>query len=215
MHYQINDVIIRSENAAKSPKQQSKEILEWLKSQDKIKRAIDYGCGKLRYSKELGEKCEELFVLDSKIQLERTQVIFDEKTNIIDYVKSNMSNTKVMPVENLGGLKVKFDIVLCANVLSAIPKTKDRDNVAKNIHSLMKEDGKALFVTQYYDTYFTKALSDPNNIKYNDGWINKDYNSFYGIINPEQLEALIIKANFKIKKKWKASKSIFIEAGKK
>lgn len=215
MHYKINGIIIQSENAAKSAKQQSKEILEWLKKQNKVRRALDYGCGKLRYSKELNSICEELFLLDSKIQLERTQLLFDEKTNIYNYVKKYMPTTKIIPAQYIEKLKIKFDLVLCINVLSSIPTQRSRIKVIKNIGSLLKCTGKALFVTQYYDTFFSNALKNPNIIKYNDGWISKNtINSFYGLIYPKDLESLITKNNLKIKTKWKASKSIFIEAGK-
>jgi SAM-dependent methyltransferase len=214
MHYKIDNILIQSEYAAKSAKQQSKEILEWLSNHEKVKKGIDYGCGKLRYSKELGQICEELFLLDSKVQLKRAQVIFDEKTTIADYVKKYLPSAKLYAAEDFEKIKAKFDIALCVNVLSSIPTQKSRNIVISNIASILKNNGKALFVTQYYDTFFSMALSDPNNLKYNDGWISqKKYNSFYGLITPEELENSLTKHNFRIVNKWKASKSIFIEAG--
>jgi hypothetical protein len=214
MHYKIGNMIIHSEYAAKSAKQQNVEILKWFSNQKKVKKGLDYGCGKLRYSFELGNICEELFLLDSKIQLERTQVLFDERTTIYDYVKKHRPFTKVFSADEYNKLKIKFDLILCINVLSSIPTQKSRNKLISNLAALLKINGKALFVTQYYDTFFSKALNDTKNIRYNDGWISQQsYNSFYGIIGPEELENSLINNDLRIMNKWKASKSIFIEAG--
>ena len=205
---------IHSEYAAKSAKQQNVEILKWLSNQKKVVKALDYGCGKLRYSFELGKTCEELFLLDSKIQLERLQVLFNEKTTIYNYIKKYNPFIKVFSAEESYKLNIKFDLILCINVLSSIPTQISRNKVISNIKSLLKKEGKALFVTQYYDTFFSKALNDSNNIRYNDGWISKQsYNSFYGLIGPEELEKSLTNKGLIIINKWKASKSIFIEAG--
>lgn len=214
MHYKVENMIIHSEYAAKSAKQQNVEIVKWLANHKRVKKALDYGCGKLRYSFELGRICEELYLLDSKIQLERTQMLFDEKTTIYNYVKKYRPLTKIYSAEECDKIKIKFDLILCINVLSSIPAQKSRNRVISNTASLLKTDGKALFVTQYYDTFFSKALNDPKNIKYNDGWISQQgYNSFYGLIGPEELENSLIKNDLRILNKWKSSKSIFIETG--
>lgn len=215
MHYKIKGICIQSEYAAKSVKQQSRAILDWINNQEKVINALDYGCGKLRYSKELNKICKNLYLLDSKVQLERIQLLFDEKLSIVDYVRNCLPHAKIVAVEDYPKIKVKFDIVLCINVLSSIPTWNNRNVVIKNIASLLKNRGKALFVTQYYDTFFTKSLKDPSNIKFNDGWISKgNTNSFYGLIGPIELEEAIIKNKLHIINKWKASKSVFIEASK-
>lgn len=212
MHYNIKGFCIQSEYAAKSAKQQSGD---WINSQNKVINALDYGCGKLRYSKELNNICKNLYLLDSKVQLERIQLLFEEKMSIVDYTKKRFPNATIIAAEDYDKIKVKFDLVLCVNVLSSIPTWSSRNIVIKNIASLLKNNGKALFVTQYYDTFFTKSLNNPANIKYNDGWISKGkFNSFYGLIGPVELEEAIIKNDLFVINKWKASKSIFIEASK-
>ena len=51
MHYKINDIVIKSENAAKPTFTPSNDMLHLL--EDNISDSdivLDYGCGKLRYT---------------------------------------------------------------------------------------------------------------------------------------------------------------------
>ena len=49
MIYRAKGHTIHSENAAKSPLQVSKYLVDWIKAREKVNSALDYGCGKLRY----------------------------------------------------------------------------------------------------------------------------------------------------------------------
>lgn len=212
MQYLIGDYLINSENAAKSAKQPSMEVIKWIDNLRFTEKILDYGCGKLRYVNYLIKKCDSLFVLDSDIQLSRKQRIFNLESSIIDYVAQH-NTLKILFIKDIPSHESEFDFITCINVLSSIPNDVDRLTVLKNIKFLLKDNGKALFVTQYSDTYFTSAINNSKNILYNDGWIaiNK-YNSFYGLIGSEKLTDLLDEVGLIILKVWKKNKSVYCEA---
>lgn len=211
MHYIINNCLIKSENAALSTKQTNKKILEIIDGLKYYDSILDYGCGKCRYARYLSKKAKKLYLTDSKIQLERVQIIENCKTTIKDYASNVLKNGIVFSVEEIDFRK-KYDFILCTNVLSAIPKTYERKKVLKNIFKLLKKDGIALLSLQYRNSYFDTYKTNKNACPYNDGWIIKNRNnySYYAIIPPEKLCLLCEEAGFKIHKKIIVDGSIYV-----
>jgi SAM-dependent methyltransferase len=204
MHYSIkkeNEIVIKSEYAAKSIRQQSGWVIDWIKNLPVNSIVLDYGCGKLRYTIPLIQRVNEVIAVDSKEQLNRIQKIDKDKQLTIKEYSKSVSNLKVCSIEEFN-YNQYFDWALCTNVLSAIPHENERIKVLQNIYQALKSNGKALITTQFRNSYFKLYQIKENAQNYNDGWIikNKKGYSFYGIIPPNSLKELCLKAgitNFK------------------
>lgn len=189
MHYNINDdIIIKSENAAKSYTQPNKYLLDMIKDFANVDRVLDYGCGKLRYTIPLCELAKEVIAIDSNEQILRKQKIWNEKTSVMVY-SNKIDNLEVYSLNDTKWKEYKYDFILCSNVLSAIPNDLDRIKVLNNIKSILSYKGKALITTLYRNSYFSLYKMRESSIKYHDGWIVKNGSlfSFYGLISVEKL----------------------------
>lgn len=202
MHYNINqDIIIKSENAAKSNLQPNKYVLDYFKGIYNMDLVLDYGCGKLRYTIPLCNLAEKVIAIDSEEQITRKQRIWAEQTSIIDY-SDRINNLQVYSIRENKWKSYKYDFILCSNILSAIPYDSERFEVLNNIKELLNYKGRALITTQYRNSYFSTYESRNNTFKYHDGWIikNKSYYSFYGLISTERLVGYCNKGGLSIEK---------------
>lgn len=202
MHYKIKldkEIIIKSENAAKSVLQQNKNLLEYLECIPKEEKVLDYGCGKLRYSLFLLNRGNKVCAVDSAIQLHRKQKINIEKNVSIFDVRKSLKDLEVYIIDDFN-MKEKFNWAICTNVLSAIPFEDIRINVLKNIKDSLREGGKLIISLQYRNSYFKSYEERKNAIKYGDGWIleNKNNYTFYGIIPPVKIKQMCKILDFKI-----------------
>lgn len=190
MEYRINGKAIKSEYAAKSNKQQNKEVMGWIKDISKEKKILDYGCGKLRYTIPLSSQARCVYAIDSREQIKRIQTINNIRgTNIMDYATTYLHNVKIHELASNEWKEQKYDYVLCSNVLSAIPIYSERINVFHNIKKVLEDEGEALISTQYSNSYFRMYADRRECIKHYDGWIinNKGKFSFYGIVSLKKL----------------------------
>jgi len=88
MRYKIGkDSIIRSENAAKPDTQSSAYLNKLISRLEPVHSSFDFGCGKLRYERAIAKTTEELALIDSEVQLSRTQMIRGRSTTIRDHVR--------------------------------------------------------------------------------------------------------------------------------
>jgi hypothetical protein len=94
MRYIVKGIEVRSENVAKSIKEVSRPLVEWLKNRDMTDTALDYGCGKLRYTKFVAMKSLHLGIVDSKLQLDRSQQINGLVTTVRRYAESKWPECK-------------------------------------------------------------------------------------------------------------------------
>lgn len=156
LNYNMHGVNIRSENAAKPHTMPSRYLCEYIRSIEKNGHALDFGCGKLRYSDELISKFDEVTFLDSKRQLEREQIIRGIKTKIIDYVPRYYKNANTVAFEDVDKIIGGYDFILCSNVLSAVPCRDTIDKIVLSIKRLLKSGGETLIVNQYKSSYFKK-----------------------------------------------------------
>jgi hypothetical protein len=200
MHYNIKGCFIKSENAAKSYKQQSLFLKNLIKSESKFGNILDYGCGKLRYSDILVDMSDRQVFVDSSVQLERIQIVHDNKSSVNRFIKMTYQNATTCSLESFSSLNLKFDFILCSNVLSAIPCEIERDKSVTRIKNSLSGNGKALFVCQYKDSYFELYRTRANCIEYLDGYIinNKNNYSFYGMITPNILENILVRNGMNI-----------------
>lgn len=217
MHYLINNVIVKSENAALSTSQTNKIVLKYIDNLPGKINILDYGCGKCRYSLQLSQKASHITLIDSQVQITRTQTIHSAKTSVELFAKNNLKNASVYYIENFDFSKQQFDFILCSNVLSAIPDKSTREKLLDNIYNILLDNGTALITVQYRNSYFNTYNNRNGVEKYEDGWLIKKNNSFsfYGIIYPEQLIEMCLNANLKIENAYKNDGSIYLTVARK
>lgn len=213
MNYEINGITIRSENAAKPHTMPSNYLCNYIKSSVKNGRALDFGCGKLRYSEQLIDKFEAVTFLDSRKQLERVQIIRGVQTTIPEYVANNYNKANVVPFESMDKITLHYDFILCANVLSAIPCESTIDKIISGIRGLLKEDGEALIVNQYKSSYFKRYEIG---IKHLHGYIyqNSHNASYYGLLDETLVSKICLDNNLSIIKSWSKAGSSYVVVGK-
>lgn len=213
MNYKINGIIIRSENAAKPHTMPSNYLCKYIKNTIKNGSALDFGCGKLRYSEQLANKFKTVTFLDSRKQLERVQIIRGVQTTIPEYVAKNYKNANVVPFESIGKIANHYDFILCANVLSAIPCKSTIFKVISAIRELLKNDGEAMIVNQYKSSYFKRYESG---IKHLHGYIyqNSRNASYYGLLDEGIVSKICLDNNLAVIKSWSKAGSSYVVVGK-
>ncbi|HBN4802848.1 TPA: methyltransferase domain-containing protein, partial [Escherichia coli] len=182
-------------------------------STNKNDNALDFGCGKLRYSEQLVNKFETVTFLDSRRQLERVQIIRGVQTTIPDYVINNYKNANIVSYENIDKITNHYDFILCANVLSAIPCESTIHKVLSAIRELLKSDGEALIVNQYKSSYFKRYESG---IKHLHGYIYQNSRNafYYGLLDVDTVSKICSDNNLEIIKSWSKAGSSYVVVGK-
>lgn len=211
MRYKVRGLEVRSENAAKSVYQPARKVVDWINSHERVNRCLDYGCGKLRYAHFLLEISELLDLVDSKEQLNRHQKIGEEYISVENFVKKYWPSARAITVPEFNKQDKKYDIILCANVLSAIPSRRTFNNTIKILSKCLTHNGEALFVTQYTNSFFSKIKTNPKARRHFHGWLVDSLNgpSYYGLINRPKLCSALEANGFQVKKSWTAGQSAF------
>ncbi|ENT8652648.1 methyltransferase [Escherichia coli] len=191
----------------------SNYLCKQIESTNKNGNAIDFGCGKLRYSEQLVNKFETVTFLDSRRQLERVQIIRGVQTTIPDYVINNYKNANIVSYENIDKITNHYDFILCANVLSAIPCESTIHKVLSAIRELLKSDGEALIVNQYKSSYFKRYESG---IKHLHGYIYQNSRNafYYGLLDVDTVSKICSDNNLEIIKSWSKAGSSYVVVGK-
>jgi 2-polyprenyl-3-methyl-5-hydroxy-6-metoxy-1,4-benzoquinol methylase len=198
MHYKIKGHSIKSHNAAKPHTQSSRQVIEELTGIDVTGPILDLGCGKLRYSDYLHKLSKNICFSDSRIQLERMQVIKGIRCSVQEYVVKNYPSSKCIAIEYIQEVSDKFNFIFCSNVLSAIPCEKTLDTTMSVIYSLLSDSGRALIVNQHRSSYFKKfEMGRPHLYGYL--YKGKRGSSYYGIIDKTTIEGLSRRHGFSIK----------------
>jgi hypothetical protein len=201
MRYKIKSGIeIRSENAAKPETQQSTLLLKLLHKLPHVNSSFDYGCGKLRYQRAIEERTNTLALIDSEIQISRMQTIRGRNTSIREITK--MSNqVEVLNDNQFEKSGTRYDRGFCINVLSVIPSYSRRNQALETIWRKLKSGGECLFVVQYRNSDFTRMREMRNAKPFLDGFLIDSLrgHSFYGIIQPTNLQTKLRKIGFEIR----------------
>lgn len=217
MKYQVMDnIIVDSSRTAKSYLQQSSRVIDLINSFEYVPNILDYGCGKMRYSLSLNDKCAQLTIIDSELQLGKIQMIHGEKSSIRSFVKGKYPEIRVMNNDEILKDNVKYDIIFCSNVLSAIPDTVVRSQLLSTIHDKLKDNGKAYFITQYTNSFYCQLKKRENSFQYLDGILcpSNGRASYYGIIGKEKLRELLELHRFNIQKVWNVDQSTYAEVSR-
>ncbi|MBR1177991.1 hypothetical protein JQ617_28795 [Bradyrhizobium sp. KB893862 SZCCT0404] len=200
MRYKIGkEIIIRSENAAKPDTQSSAYLNKLISGLEPVHSSFDFGCGKLRYKRTIAKTTEELALIDSEVQLSRTQMIRGRSTTIRDHVgKSN--HVHALTVSQFASRDQQYDRGFCINVLSVIPSASVRLGIVQLMRAKLKPNGTCLFVTLYRNSDFTRMQKLPNCQPYGNGFLMDSLRgySFYGLIPPDDLAELVKRAGFTV-----------------
>lgn len=190
MRYNVKGNEIRSENAARSVSQASKWVLNQVSKHPKARIALDYGCGKLRYTISLLNRFEKVIAVDSDEQISRTQVIHGVKTTIREFLNDRYPNRAQAYSIPQKAWQRRYDFVLCSNVLSAIPSYAVRGRLLLSIRNALRKNGSALVLNQFRNSFFSALPDRDDTESYLDGWIinsRRGMTSFYAIIPPDTL----------------------------
>jgi len=217
MRYRIKGTDIRSENAAKPAVDAAAYLVQWLLSRDETLSALDYGCGKLRYTHQLAQRSKHIGIVDSEIQLTRTQRIDGVYTSVQDYAKKTWPTCTIQTLKDFWKKsKRRYNFVLCAHVLSAIPCPRTRGKSLRAIYAALEHEGHVLFVNQHTNSYFTEIRKRPSTRLHLDGWITKSKAgaSYYGILNKDSVVKIASRFGFSVDKAWIEGQSNFVLVSK-
>jgi 2-polyprenyl-3-methyl-5-hydroxy-6-metoxy-1,4-benzoquinol methylase len=205
MHYRIDGMLIASELAAKPPSQASGCLLAFLKGYGQVERALDYGCGKLRYAASLAAMAESLTLVDSPRQLDRRQIIDGEETTVRQMAVQRWPTVQIEAVSEFQAKPTpKFDFALCANVLSAIPSKASRSRALTAISRRLKVSGSLLVVNQHTNSYYSQVSRRKDVVKHLDGWLvpRNDTASYYGILDNKSTSEILQREGYEIVEHW-------------
>jgi Methyltransferase domain len=215
VRYKVQGVSIDAHNTAKPVMRASRELVDFLHSYTQVGRALDFGCGKLRYAWNIARLCESLTLVDSEEQISRTQVLCGERTDIRTYASRHWKDSRVLDWSEFKVDGQCYDFVLCANVLSAIPCARRRRQILQTLRQRLARGGRAVFVTQFKNTYFRDTARKSTATPHLDGWILKTRRGafYYGILPPDKLAGLISRNGFKIHEVRQRGESVVLIAG--
>jgi len=214
VRYRARGREVRSEDAAQASTHRARFLQRWIEQHPHVKQALDYGCGKLRYSPVLAGRCDHLTLVDSEVQIQRLQPIVGRRTTIPEWVAANLPRTRVLTADQFQQDGTNYDLVLCSNVLSAIPSYSTRRHIVTGIRDHLRGTGHSLFVTQYRHSYFTRMRRSDRAIQYLDGWLVESTRGthFYGVIDRESLVRLVRSCKLDIEASWTNDKSAYVLA---
>jgi len=200
MRYVIRGLEIRSENAAKPAGSASRWVLRWIRCLPHDLSGLDIGCGKLRYTIPLSKRIAKVTAVDSSVQLDRLQIVSGRLRSVRLYASESLRNVKIHSLEDSTWRRRRYQVVLCTNVLSAIPCTKTRQRLVRDAFSCLAPDGKLLITTQYRNSHFSGWKTDPKAIPYLDGFLvtGKRGTSFYGLLDAAALTSLCLRCGFRV-----------------
>lgn len=214
MRYKAKGTTIRTENAARPAKQASSYLVKWISSLAHADNILDYGCGKLRYAAALTGRATTLTLVDSEIQISRIQTLAGNLTTIKNFAPKAFPNSRVLSIDEFYRDELAYDFILCANVLPVIPIAKERAKMLRVLSSRLHPDGKALFVSQYQNSYFNNAMASPNSVPHLDGWLLTTNRGayYFGLLPKETVIRIVSKYGFRVVDAWSHGQSAYVIA---
>jgi hypothetical protein len=216
MRYRVGKHMIRTENSAKSPKEAAKPLVKWLTQHVHVRAALDYGCGRLRYSGVLARHCSRLGLVDSPNQLDRSTTVSGAATTIRQLALRTWPSCSVYTIADFwAGVSERYDFVLCANVLPIIPSKAIRQRTLQAIRVCLAPAGRLLVVNQHTNSYFTQARKHPKAQDHLDGWVlaSPKGASYFGLLPLKKTIHLLESNDFVIHDAWIEGQSNYVLAG--
>ena len=146
--------------------------------------ALDFGCGKFRYTIPLSRQVKCVYAVDSRHQIHRFQRVRDKQTSLMDYASTNLPNVKVTGTDLMTWKRRRYDFILCANVLSVMPTRELRIATLATLRRCLKKAGLLLVCTQFRNAHFKSWASNPQATWCKGGWLvcGRRGASFYAIL---------------------------------
>jgi hypothetical protein len=213
MHYRIKGILIKSENAAKPMMDAAGPLIEWLKQRPYTHSALDYGCGKLRYTRHLAARSRHLGITDSTVQLDRVQRIGGQMTNVRQYANAHWPTCHIYQLNQFWqGIPRSYGFILCANVLSAIPCPRIRARSLRALRAALTSNGTLLVVNQHMNSYFAEARQKSKAFAHLDGWVQQSRKgaAYYGILNQESTIRVLTRFGFLVADAWNSGQSNYV-----
>lgn len=200
MHYKVEGLEIRTENAAKPIERASQWIVNWIGSLHPDTVAMDYGCGKLRYSVHLAKHCRFVHLVDSPHQLYRQQILDGQMTTVAEKARAEFRGCALHEADSSTWRRLGIDLVLCTNVLSTIPFPELRQEIVNNLAGTLKPGGRLFLCTQYTNSYYSEASRSQRGRPYNDGLLitGRHGTSFYARLRKGDLLKYILAASLEV-----------------
>jgi hypothetical protein len=215
MRYRLRElgVEVRSENAAKPTGFRSKFVLNWIARHARVGLAVDYGCGRLRYSLPLCSIADKVIAVDSAEQLEKLQKVNGVRTTIQDFVRRKRK-IKAINVEEFEAAEFTADLIICINVLSAIPHKVERRRVASRVASHLNSTGVCLISVQHQNSDFNRVQRIGRARAYKDGYIIDmgKWVSFYGLLNRDYIANVLTGAGLDVESAFINGQSSYVIA---
>lgn len=215
MRYKIRGNIIKSENAAKPASQPSAFLISLLRSFAHVERSVDFGSGKLRYTKVMLRGTNTLTLVDSDIQLSREQKLGGRITSVRKLIHSS-NQIEVMNLKKFLQYSNYFDRGYCINVLSVIPILSVRQRVIQRLFRSLRAGGVCLFVVQYRNSDFTRMVQMRNARVWRKGLLIDSLrgHSYYGFIMPNELRQAVVSGGFLVSSLVLNEGSVYLTAKK-
>jgi 2-polyprenyl-3-methyl-5-hydroxy-6-metoxy-1,4-benzoquinol methylase len=216
MHYTVRGLEIRSENAAKPASSASHWMLDWIQRQPRGARGLDLGCGKLRYTVPLARRISSVTAVDSVVQLNRRQTLFGKVRTVKDYISASLPNVRARSIDDRSWRRQRYQIILCSNVLSAIPCRVTRRRIVRAAYKCLAPGGKFLLTTQYRNSHFDSWRHNHRAKRYLDGYLVKNDRgvSFYGLLDSNALNRLCTLCGFEVHDSGHEREIAYVVAGK-
>jgi len=98
----------------------------------------------------------------------------------------------------------RFDFVLCANVLSAIPTKSARTTALGAIHRRLKVRGVLLVVNQHTNSYYSQVARRDDVVRHLDGYLvpRNGSASYYGILDTHRTYEILAREGYDIIEQW-------------
>jgi 2-polyprenyl-3-methyl-5-hydroxy-6-metoxy-1,4-benzoquinol methylase len=191
-------------------------MLDWIHSLPRKTTALDLGCGKLRYTVPLARRISSVTAVDSTIQLDRKQLLFGKMRSVREYASSALGNVRVCALDDSAWRRQRYEIVLCSNVLSAVPCHKSRKAILQAAAACLAPQGRLLITTQYRNSHFAGWKAIRTAVPYLDGFLvrGKRGASFYGLLDATTLARLCRSCGLRILRSAHVKELAYVLAGR-
>lgn len=175
-------------------------MLHWIQALPRRATGLDLGCGKLRYTVPLAKRISSVTAVDSSIQLNRKQRLFGKVRSVREYASKRLPNVRICDLDNVSWRSKRYQIILCSNVLSAVPCRKTRKALMAAAYSCLAPQGRFLLTTQYRNSHFSGWKAAHRAAPYLDGFLvrGKRGTSFYGLLDACALARLCRASGFRV-----------------
>lgn len=201
MRYNITkQIVVRSENAAKPLVQRSKYLHQYISSLPTVRSSFDLGCGKLRYAESILSVSNSVSLVDSEIQISRSQLLGGASETSIRNICNGSNTLRCFNIDEFENGPDIYDRGFCLNVLPIIPFESERNRVVSIARSKLSRGSMCYFVHHFRNKEYRRMRHMENAFPFEDGFVIKSLrgHSFFAALGHEYTAALIERGSFRI-----------------